>query len=83
MAADPIFYSYAYPEPAGFRAAKVQPDAARFDETLGEFVLPYEAVRSSANPAATLMSFLESTYAAAADLADWDRSALERVPVAP
>jgi len=83
MAADPIFYSYAYPEPAGFRAAKVQPDASRFDETLGEFVLPYEAVRSSADPAATLMSFLESTYAAAADLADWDRSALERVPVAP
>jgi hypothetical protein len=83
MAAEPIFYSYAYPEPTGFRTASVDPDAARFDEALGEFVLPYEAVRSSADPAATLIAFLESTYGAAADLAHWDRSALERAPVAP
>ena len=82
-AAEPIFYSYAYPEPDGFRAAAVRPDAARFDDTLGEFVLPYEAVRSSADPAATLTSFLQSTYDVAADLAHWDRAALEREPVAP
>jgi hypothetical protein len=71
------FYSYAYPEPAGFRAASVAPAAARFDGDLGEFVLPYEAVRKAADPDATLLSFLASTYAAAADLADWDRAALE------
>ena len=80
---EPIFYSYAYPSPDGFSAATVQPDAARFDEALGEFVLPYEAVRTAADPAATLLAFLESTYAAAAELASWDREALERVPVAP
>jgi len=83
MAAETIFYSYAYPEPTGFRTAAVKPEAARFDESLGEFVLPYEAVRSSANPAATLTAFLESTYGAAADLGHWDRAALEREPVAP
>jgi hypothetical protein len=82
-AADPIFYSYAYPEPDGFRAARVQPDAATFDTTLGEFVLPYEKVRTAADPEATLAAFLQSTYDAAADLAKWDRLALEREPVAP
>ena len=59
------------------------PDPAAFDGQMGEFVLPYEAVRSAADPAATLMEFLESTYQAAADLARWDRIALERAPVAP
>lgn len=83
MVSEPIFYSYAYPSPDGFSAATVQPDAAQFDEALGEFVLPYEAVRTAADPAATLLAFLESTYAAAAELAGWDREALERVPVAP
>jgi hypothetical protein len=81
--AAPIFYSYAYPEPDGFRKASVQPDAARFDTELGEFVLPYEAVRSSNDPEAALTAFLQSTYDAAANLAKWDREALEREPVAP
>ena len=81
--AEPIFYSYAYPEPPGFGAAPVRPATARFDETLGEFVLPYDAVRSAADPEAELTKFLQSTYEAAADLAGWDRAALEREPVAP
>jgi hypothetical protein len=77
------FYSYAYPEPAGFREAAVRPAAARFDATLGEFVLPYAAVRAADDPEADLLAFLETTYAAAADLARWDRRALERpIPAA-
>jgi hypothetical protein len=82
-AADPIFYSYAYPEPDGFRDTRVEPPAARFDETLGEFVLPYADVRASADPEEMLMRFLQSTYDAAANRANWDRPALEREPVAP
>jgi hypothetical protein len=82
-AAEPIFYSYAYPEPAGFREATVVPDAARFDATLGEFTLPYEAVRTAADPAGELLGFLQSTYDAAANLQHWDRAALEREPMAP
>jgi hypothetical protein len=58
----------------------VEPEAAYFYDDLGEFVLPYEAVRTADDPDATLMAFLESTYAAAADLAGWDRAALERQP---
>ena len=81
MAADPIFYSYAYPEPAGFREAAITP--GRFDNDLGEYVLPYADVATAADPEAALMAFLHSTYAAAADLAQWDRAALERLPVAP
>jgi hypothetical protein len=73
----PAFYSYAYPAPQGFSSAKVAPDAAYFDQTLGEFLLPYDTVRAAADPAATLMRFLESSYGAAADLARWDRAALE------
>jgi hypothetical protein len=72
------FYSYAYPEPAGYRTAAVAPAAARFDQTLGEFILPYRAVREAPDPDAQVRAFLESTYAAAADLARWDRAALER-----
>jgi hypothetical protein len=71
------FYSYAYPAPAGFPAAKVEPDAAFFSKELGEFILPYEAVRTARDPERALMEFLQSTYAAAADLAKWERSALE------
>jgi hypothetical protein len=82
-AAEPIFYSYAYPEPPRFRDGAIAPDAARFDGELGEYVLPYAAVRAVADPAATLMEFLEGTYALAADLGQWDRAALERSPVAP
>jgi Family of unknown function (DUF5996) len=73
----PAFYCYAYPEPAGFRAAKVRPDAAFFSEALGEFILPYDAVRMAANPDQALLEFLQSTYEAAADAAKWDRDALE------
>jgi hypothetical protein len=74
----PLFYAYAYPEPAGFAEAKVAPEAARWDTTLGEFILPYETVRSAADPDAALMAFLQTTYAAAADLAHWARGDLER-----
>jgi hypothetical protein len=81
--ADPIFYSYAYPEPAGFRSANVAPAAARFDGNLGEYVLPYEEVRRSAIPETELMAFLLSSYDAAANLAGWDRATLEREVVAP
>jgi hypothetical protein len=83
IATDPIFYSYIYPEPKGYREATVVPDAAKFDTTLGEFVLPYDAVRTSTDPAQELTGFLQSTYEAAAELANWDRLALEREPVAP
>jgi hypothetical protein len=70
------FYSYAYPEPQGFRTAQV-PEGATFDEALGEFVLPYETVRKAADPDALLLDFLQATYVAAADAAGWDRGALE------
>jgi hypothetical protein len=73
----PAFYSYAYPEPPGFRTSKVRPDAAFFSEALGEFVLPYDAVRSAADPDQALLDFLQSTYEAAAISAKWDREALE------
>ncbi len=74
---DPFFYSYAYPSPDGFAAVPVGPAAARWDEALGEFVLPYAAVRTAEDPDRALMAFLESSYAAAADLAAWDRAGLE------
>ena len=74
------FYSYAYPAPDGFTEAAVEPGAARYDADLGEFVLPYEAVRTAPDPDAMLLSFLETTYAAAADRGAWDRAALERPP---
>lgn len=73
----PAFYSYAYPAPEGFAAARVMPEAARFDGSLGEFLLPYDAVRRASDPEAALMAFLESTYDAAAGLGGWDRRALE------
>jgi len=73
----PLFYSYAYPEPKGFAAASVRPSSARYDPTLREFVLPYDDVRRSDDPERTLLEFLESSYAAAADLGHWDRRALE------
>jgi hypothetical protein len=73
----PAFYSYAYPEPAGFRTTGVRPDAAFFSEALGEFILPYDAVRTAAAPDQALLDFLQSTYEAAANAAKWDRDALE------
>ncbi len=71
------FYSYAYPPPPGFEAAAVWPPAAYFHDQLGEFILPYEAVRTSSDPDAVVLGFLKSTYDAAADLANWDRAALD------
>ena len=73
----PAFYSYAYPVPAGFRESTVQPAAAFWSESLGEFLLPYEDVRTAADPDTALLAFLQSTYEAAALTADWDRAALE------
>lgn len=72
----PAFYSYAYPEPPGFRNRRVTP-GAYFDETFGEFILPYDAVRTASDPDALLLDFLSTTYIAAADAAKWDRAALE------
>jgi Family of unknown function (DUF5996) len=73
----PAFYSYAYPEPEGFRSTPVRPDAAFFSEPLGEFILPYDAVRTADDPDQALLAFLESSYEAAAIAAKWDRNALE------
>ncbi len=74
---EPLFYSYAYPEPPGFAATSIAPAQAFFDPKLGEFVLPYEAVRRSTDPDFVLLQFLQSTYEAAANGARWDRTALE------
>jgi hypothetical protein len=76
-AEEAAFYSYAYPTPPGFGQAHVRPAAARFDSKLGEFLLPYEAVRNADDPDRLLLDFLQSTYEAAADLGGWDRAALE------
>jgi hypothetical protein len=78
---EPFFYSYAYPEPAGYREYPIAPTQARFDANFGEFILPYEAMRSSPDPDAALLEFLQSTYEAAANCAHWDRAALECPPV--
>jgi len=73
----PAFYAYAYPAPNGYRAAAVKPDAAFWHDGLSEFILPYDAVQSAADPDAGLLAFLVSTYEAAADLGGWDRDLLE------
>jgi hypothetical protein len=73
----PCFYSYAYPAPEGFAAAAVKPPAARFNQDLGEFVLPYDAVRTADDPRGALLAFLQSTYRAAAELGDWETDTLE------
>ncbi|HME28217.1 MAG TPA: DUF5996 family protein [Acetobacteraceae bacterium] len=72
------FFSYAYPEPEGFASAPVRPDATYYDQDLGQFILPYDAVGQAQAPDAVLMDYLSSTYAVAADLGHWDRAALER-----
>jgi hypothetical protein len=72
------FYSYAYPQPAGFGEVPIRPGSASYAKDLGEFILPYEAVRQAASPGELLLEFLQGTYAAAADLGKWDRAALER-----
>jgi hypothetical protein len=74
----PAFYSYAYPQPEGFADAPVGPAGAFYSRDFGEFILPYDRVRESASPDDTVLEFLQSTYEAAADLAKWDRAALER-----
>jgi hypothetical protein len=71
------FYSYAYPSPPGYQDARVRPAAAFYAAAAGEFLLPYEALRTSADPDAALRDFLDSTYEAAAEAAGWDRAALE------
>jgi Family of unknown function (DUF5996) len=75
---EPAFYAYAVPEPAGLKEARVLPDAAYYHRELGEFVLPYEAVRSAPSPDEALAAFVGSTYEQAATLGRWDRAALER-----
>lgn len=80
-AAEPFFYSYVYPEPDGYRSSALK--EGRFDETYGEFVLPYARVRASADPERMLMEFFQAAYDVGADLGKWDRKALEREPVAP
>jgi hypothetical protein len=74
----PAYYSYAYPEPDGFGQSPLKPKEAFYSTEMREFILPYDAVRTAADPDRTLLDFLESTYAAAADRAKWDRAALER-----
>lgn len=76
--AEPAYYAYAYPEPDGCATAPVRPAAARYDITMHEWILPYDAVRTAADPDAELYAFLQSTYEAAAALGGWDRAALER-----
>ncbi len=80
---DAAFYSYAYPLPPGFDAATVRPAAASFNAALGEFILPYEAMRAAPNQDEMLLEFLQSTYDAAADLGQWDRAALDCATGAP
>lgn len=72
------FYSYIYPEPEGYKDARIKPDQAYYHPELGEFILPYEVVRTADDPESVLMDFLHSTYEAAANLAKWDRKALEQ-----
>lgn len=75
---EPSFYAYAVPEPDGLKSAAVRPDAAFYHRDMGEFILPYEAVRKAASPAAEIAAFIESTYDQAATRARWDRAALDR-----
>jgi hypothetical protein len=74
----PAYYVYAYPEPAGYGDTRLTTAAASYNKDLGQFILPYDAVRQARDPDALLLGFLQETYAAAADLAQWDRMALER-----
>ena len=74
----PVFYSYAYPEPQGYKDYSILPREAYYDSSMGEFLLPYDVVRTAKSPDDVLLSFLQSTYEAAATNANWDRHALER-----
>jgi len=75
----PVFYSYAYPEPKGFAAAKIEPDTASYQPNLREFILPYDAVRTAEAPDEVLLKFAQSAYDAASELGKWDRNALEEI----
>jgi hypothetical protein len=75
---EPVFYAYAVPEPEGFRDTRVRPPEARYVPKLGEFILPYEVVRTAVRPDATLLDFMESTYLAAAERAHWNVEELQR-----
>jgi len=79
---EPAFYAYAVPEPAGLKDAPVQPSSAYYHREMGEFILPYEAVRTASDPAAEIQQFIDSTYQRAATLGGWDRAALERSALA-
>jgi len=79
---EPVFYAYAAPEPAGLKEAQVRPAAAYYNRDLGEFLLPYEAVRTASDPDRAIRDFVDSTYEQAATLGGWDRPALERVRAA-
>jgi hypothetical protein len=74
----PAFYVYAYPEPEGYGDTPLRTADGYYDKNLGQFILPYEAVRLARDPDALLLGFLQDTYEGAADLAEWDREALER-----
>jgi hypothetical protein len=76
----PLFYSYTAPEPPGIRERPVRPAKARFDPELSEFVVPYDAIRTSPDPRGALLDFLQSTYEAGAICAGWNRGDLEREP---
>jgi hypothetical protein len=78
-----VFYGYAVPMPVGFPEAPVAPTQAHYDAAFGEFLLPYEAVRSAADPDSAVLDFMQSTYEAGATLGNWDRAALEERPVCP
>jgi hypothetical protein len=78
----PAFYVYAYPEPAGYGDTRLATAGASYHKDLGQFILPYDAVRQARDPDALLLGFLQETYEAAANLAKWDRKTLERTGTA-
>jgi len=75
---EPVFYAYSYPEPAGCPTAKIRPDAGYYHDVMHEWILPYEAVRTAADPDALALDFFQSTYETAASLGGWERASLER-----
>jgi hypothetical protein len=77
---EPFFYSYAYPEPPGYKQYSITPAPGSFNTNFGEFILPYEEMRHCADPDAALLAFLQNTYEAAANCAHWDRATLETAP---
>jgi len=78
--AEPAFYAYTRPEPAALGSATIRPTAAYYSRELSDFILPYEAVRSTSSPDELVLDFFQSTYEAGANLAQWDRAALDRPP---